>query len=198
MFLPGKLQEGLRRVTVAGPEGEAPLVKDERVIHASSRPPPAEAPPARTVRFALVGVVAGGALALLGAAARARRGPRIALGALLAALGLVAGFFGVFFLLVWMFTDHAVGYRNENALQLAPWAFGLLGYGIGVARGKARSIRIARSLLLACAGASLLGLLLKIVPVFSQDNADFIALALPLWGGAAAGTWLLGTAAGKE
>jgi hypothetical protein len=42
-------------------------------------------------------------------------------------------------------------------------------------------------LALSVAGASVLGLLLKVLPWFDQNNAEIIALALPLWAGVAAG-----------
>lgn len=191
MFLPVKLEEGLRRATVPGPDGDRPLVKAERIIHASSRVPPPGAPPRWTARFAIAGVALGGALAALGAAGRTRRAARVAFGAALAFLGLVLGFFGSLFVFVWIFTDHAVGYRNENILQLAPFLLALAGYGVGVARGRARAARAAAALTAAAAAASLLGLLLKAIPAFSQDNAAFIAVCLPLWGGAALGARLL-------
>jgi len=191
MFLPSKLQEGLRGVTVPGPSGDQPLVKAERVVHASRRPPLLAAPPVWTLRSALAGLAAGALFAALGAAARARRAARVAFGALLAVTGLVLGFLGCLFVMFWLVTDHAVAYRNENILQLAPWVIALAGYGVGVARGRARAIRIAAKLTAAAAAASLLGLLLELIPALTQDNASIIAIALPLWSGAAAGAWLL-------
>lgn len=191
MFLPAKVEEGLRRATVPGPDGDQPLVKTERIIHASRRVPPPEAPPRWTARFAIAGAAMGGMLAALGAAGRTRRAARVAFGVALAFLGLALGFFGSLFVFIWIVTDHAVGYRNENILQLAPFLLALAGYGVGVARGRARAARAAAALTAAAAAASLLGLLLKAIPAFSQDNAAFIAVCLPLWAGAAAGAWLL-------
>ena len=48
----------------------------------------------------------------------------------------------------------------------------------------------------AAAVASVLGLVLKALPFFDQNNAEIIALMLPVWAGAAAGTWLLWSAKG--
>ncbi|EYF01560.1 lipoprotein N-acyltransferase Lnb domain-containing protein [Chondromyces apiculatus] len=191
MFLPERVEERLRHVTVVGPSAEEPLVTSERVIHASSRTPPPAAPPSWTWWFLAVGLGLGGALAGLGAAGRARRGARVAFGSVLAVLGFGLGLFGILLTFLWVCTDHAVTYRNENILQLAPWTIALVVYGVGVARGRERATRVALGLVGAAAVASLLGLLLKAVPVFRQDNAAFIAFALPMWSGAAVGAWLL-------
>ncbi|AKT39007.1 DUF4105 domain-containing protein [Chondromyces crocatus] len=191
MFLPEKVEQALRRVTVPGPTGEEPLVKSENRIHVSARPPVPEAPPDWTSRFIVVGVLIGGFFAALGAAAKRNAVARVVFGSALALVGLVLGFFGFLFVFLWLCTDHTVAFRNENILQMAPWTLLLAAYGIGVARGRAPSIQKAFRVTAAAAGASLLGLLLEVAPWFSQDNAAFIALALPLWSGAAVGTWLL-------
>jgi Domain of unknown function (DUF4105) len=184
-FLPVKLQEALRRVTVVRDGVEVPLVKTEQVLFHADRPPPRERPPAWTGWMLGAGLGAGASLALLGHAGRTRRIARIALGALLSAIGLTLGFLGCFFLAAWAFTDHRVGYANENVLQCAPLAIALAALGIGVARGRPRATRRAFLLVVACVGLAALGLVLKALPWFRQDNGRIIAVLLPLWVGAA-------------
>jgi hypothetical protein len=197
MFLPSRLQETLRTVKVAGPDGEVPLVKTEKRILEADRGPLRTAPPNWTAQMFLVGAALGGGLALLGKQGRKSRGARVGLGVALSALGFVLGLLGLIFLMFWTVTDHAVAYRNENLLQCAPWAILLVGYGVGVARGKSPATRRAFKLVAAAAAASVLGLVCKVLPWFDQQNVQIIALTLPLWLGALGALHLLtkGTAA---
>jgi hypothetical protein len=58
---------------------------------------------------------------------------------------------------------------------------------VGVARGGPRSIARAHAVVLAAAGASVLGLVLGALPWLRQANGEIIALMLPAWAGAAYG-----------
>ncbi len=170
MFLPGELQEGLRHVRLAN---GTPLVKSERLLVASTKPPQLEKPPQRTFWFFLVGALS--ALLLLLAA---RHAPRLH-GLLVALLAGITGLLGTIFTLIWFFTNHDFSWHNENILQCAPWALGLVISGFYLALGKPAP----RALLLARAGlaASALGVVLKVLPWFDQGNWRDIALFLPLW-----------------
>ena len=188
LFLPGELADALRRARVgeAG-GGERPLVKTERILFAAKRQPTPREPPTWFGWLAAVGLAIGGALTALGHRAAASRAARIALGAALALVGAFFGFFGAFFLTVWAVTDHEVGYRNENLLLAPPWALALVVVGVAFARGSAWASRAAWVLVAAAAAASAVALASKLAPGLSQHNARFIALALPVWFGAAAG-----------
>ena len=60
MFLPLKLQETLRRVTVRAPDGHVmPLVAAERTLYASTRPVEPSHPPERTWKYLLIGLLLG-------------------------------------------------------------------------------------------------------------------------------------------
>ena len=141
-----------------------------------------------------VGTVIGGALAALGRAGTKVAAARVALGSILAFGGFVLGFLGCLFVMFWTLTDHQVAYRNENILQCAPWVIALAGVGVGLARGKAPAMEKAWKLTRAAAAASILGLVCKVLPFFDQNNSEIIALMLPVWVGAAAGTWFLRSA----
>ena len=190
-FLPEKLAELVREVKVPGPNGDEPLVLEETVLLGADRPPSRTTPPRWLGWFLLAGLGAGGSLAALGWVGRARLSARIAVGLVLAALGLVGGFLGTSFCALWALTDHAVAYRNENILQCPPWLLALPLLGWGIARGRSRSTGRALRLCGAAAAVSALGLVLKILPWLHQSNGLVIAFALPLWSGAALGLrWL--------
>lgn len=170
MFLPVKLEEAIRRDS---------LVSQETTLVAAHRAPPREEPPSWIPRFALAGTLMGGGLALLGRLAN-RRGPRIALRIGVAAVGLVLGTLGTLFVFLWAFTNHEVAHHNENILACAPFAVLLAG------AGAQRAFRIAAAAL----ALALFGTAAKLLPWFTQDNWQLLALVLPLWMGVAAGTWL--------
>jgi hypothetical protein len=95
-------------------------------------------------------------------------------------LDLFAGTGGLMLLGLWLLTDHAIAYRNENLLQLSPLALPLallvpaLGYG---ARWAARPAWLLSA---AVAALSLLGFVLQALPGIDQGNGNAIALALPI------------------
>jgi hypothetical protein len=191
-FIPMELQKTLRKVKVPGPDGsEKPLVKREFVLVPTDRPEPAEAPPTWSPWSLALGLLGGLAFAGLGRAARSSAGARVVFGTGLAFSGLVFGFFGCFFLAAWIFTDHVVGYRNENTFLCAPWAIVLTGTGIRVAMNRVKSIVFADKLVRAAAVFAVLGTVLKVIPFFDQKNGFFILFFVPVWLGAAYGTKIL-------
>jgi hypothetical protein len=222
-FLPERLQRMLRAVSVGGGPGAShghPLVQAELVSFRAARAPVPEHPPGWGGRFFAVGAVLGGGLwrlGMVGARSRARSRPgqrrsvtdavavvplaRIAYGVLCAFLGLLVGFVGSFLVGAWMFTPHAVVYRNQNALLFAPFALALVVLGIGVGFGRTGAAR--KAFFVAAAGTALgLGALgLKLLPagvVAHQDNGALIAAMLALWAGLAAGARALARPSGRE
>ena len=186
MFLPLKMREHVRRVTVPGPDGRpVPLVRSERTIFESSAPPPPEAPPSWLAWYLALGVAIGGAALLLAGRARERRWARVGLTLIVGAWAIVAGVAGLVLAGLWGLTDHVMAYSNENLLQLNPVALLILPGLPGALRG-ARSGRLAYRAAVTVAGLSLLGLLSKAVPWFDQVNGPVIALALPAQLGVAA------------
>lgn len=184
MFLPAYVQEGMRRVKVAGPGGaEVPLVKAERVLSPSTRPPVPTETPRWWMWTLLAGAAMGGGMFAAARSARGSLGARVGLGALLFLAGFLS-ILGVLFVFVWIATDHEVGWHNENILQLVPWGVMLMGYGIGAARLRPAAVVRARKLVTLAVGASVLGLVWKVLPWMRQDNYWFIAFCLPMWSGA--------------
>jgi hypothetical protein len=186
-FLPERLHDLLREVRIPGQGGDRPLVRSERVLFAARRPTVPAQPPSWTLWLLAVGTAAGGALAGLGRLRGRGRGGRIALGVLVALLGLLAGLLGLILTGLWAFTDHRAAHANANITLLAPWAIALTGYGIGVARGRPASARRALWVAATALAFALFGLLLKLLPGPAQDNVPWVALLLPIWIGMAAG-----------
>jgi hypothetical protein len=117
---------------------------------------------------------------------RHRRKAEVALGVATSLLGLVFGLLGLVLVLVWVATNHKAAHVNENILQCAPLALGLLGFGVGVARGRESARRKAFFCAAGLTALSLLGVALKVLPAFRQDNWEYVVLFLPLWAGLAA------------
>jgi hypothetical protein len=192
MFLPLALREHLRSVTVLGADGrEVPVVRSERTLFESTEPIPPAEPPFWIPQFLAVGMAIG--VAAFGLAALASRSRSARVGFLVVSWTwvLLTAVAGIVLGGMWGLTDHAAAYNNENVLQadllVLPlvWLIPRLVFGSGGA-GKPALVLAA-----IVAGLSLLGLLLKLLPQFSQVNGAVIALALPAHAGVAAGIWRL-------
>lgn len=191
MFLPEKVAERVRDLTVAGPDGTPrPLVGSERILYeAVGRAPDRQAPPNWTLTFLAMGVLLA---ALLGALARASRRSRAArvgfalvgtLWALLLAVG------GALLVGLWAFTNHTVAHRNENLFQFDPLALALVVLVPAVAYGAGWARRPARAVAIAVAAVAVLGLILQLLPGLDQVNGEIIALVLPPTVTLAASLW---------
>jgi hypothetical protein len=186
MFLPGRLREHLDNVTITGPDGVArPVVKSERILNQGGRWPVPARPVDWTLGYLGVGVVLGGALALLGRGRR--RVARAAFLALATLWALLCGILGLILTWLWGFSSHIAAHRNENL-----FLFNLLALALAVVlpaalRGKAWAHQPARRLALAVAALAALGLVVKLLPGFQQKNLELIALALPVHAGVALG-----------
>lgn len=177
MFLPELLQRHLRGVRVPGPEGERPLVRSERVLHAGTIPPVPDAPPSWRLAYLLVGL-AFAALLIGLALRRKRRVGRIAFLVLAVGYLSLVGVLGSVLAGAWAFTDHVMAFPNENLFLVNPLAL-LLAVALLVAAIWGRWGRLVLGLAAAIAVASLLGFALQLLPALYQVNGDVYALALP-------------------
>ncbi|HEX3276802.1 MAG TPA: DUF4105 domain-containing protein, partial [Gemmatimonadales bacterium] len=185
MFLPLKLRDWVRGVTVPGPDGRpVPLVRQERTIFESSAPAPADAPPDWLWWYGGLGAAVGAGAWLFARGARTSAAGRFGFLVLCGGWGVVAGLAGLVLAGLWGLTDHVMAYRNENLLQLQPLALALAPAGFAAVRGRSSTRRWAM-VAVVVAGLSLLGLMLKLLPGFDQVNQPVIALALPAQAGIA-------------
>jgi hypothetical protein len=182
-FLPDELERQVAALRVTGPDGQqAPLVARSWAYYESpSRPPPPEQPPRYAPWMLALGLAVGASA--VGLAYWGRRGgrlPRVLLGLENMVLGLVLGLPGTALFIMWAFTDHTVTYRNENLFLANPLTLLALPLGLMLVFGSALARRWLRVIWRVLAISGVLGLLLKVIPVFDQDNWRLIALILPI------------------
>jgi hypothetical protein len=187
MFLPLAFREHIRSIRVPGPDGsEVPLVRSEQTVYLSTAEAPPAAPPAWLPAYLALGFVLGGAL-WFGAARAAESGAARALLAGVGGLwGLCSGVAGLLLAGLWLFTDHAAAWHNENLFQYSPVALPLAVLLPLAAVGRAGARRWAARLATVIVVLGVAGILFKLVPGVRQVNAMLIALALP----ANLGLWL--------
>jgi hypothetical protein len=186
MFVPMRMRDRLRTVRIAGPDGApVPLVAEERQVYVSRRPPELQEPPPLLKRYAIVGAVAAAVIAVSGLLAFVAWAAPFAIVA--AAWSLLCGITGLLLLFLWLGTHHLFAYRNENLFHLSPVAVALVVLApLGVYRPRVRAA--AWWLATVIVALSVLGVVLRAVPGFDQDNVFVIALVLP---GQLALTWVL-------
>ncbi len=193
-FLPEELERQVADLQVVGEDGgKHPLVaKSTTYYDASSRSETPEQPPAYGPMLLVLGLALGGGAVGLALWGRRRGGkaPRALLGLESAVLGLVFGIPGLALFIMWLGTDHTVTYRNENLFLANPLTLLALPLGIQVMRGSERARERLRKLWWVLAGLGVLGLALKALPPFDQDNWRLIALLLPISLGMAGALWL--------
>jgi len=180
MFLPVRMMEYLREMTVPdGEGGERPLVIRELTLYESTLGPEPEGPPDWRLRFLGVGVALAGLLVLLGWLGSTQRSARFLAALTSSAWALVQGVGGAFMLGIWFLTAHWAGYRNENLFFLNPVALALAALIPFAAMGKRGAVRWARGLATFIAAVAILGLILQPLPWFPQTNAEIVAAVVP-------------------
>ncbi len=190
MFLPEVVQATLSKTTV-GPVGhEEPLVKSSVMLHRVNRPAPPSRPPRWWPYSLALGSLVGGGLwqfvrlARRAGEARKQRFARAAVWSVATVSGLVLGVLGCLLTFFWVATDHAIAQRNENILQVSPFALLLVPLA-GWAALSRRADRVGAFAALGLSLSAALGLFGKLLGVLTQHNAVFVALCAPLWWGLA-------------
>ncbi len=189
-FIPMRLRDDVRTITVLRDGRSVPLVTGERHLDARGVPDgqievSGEATGGRLGWMLALGLACALLFAALGWGATRpgadRLGATIArwtLGLAGAAWGLLAGGIGVILAGLWLFTDHQFAHANENLFQANPLALGLAVLVPLALTG--RAIRPAARLAAALAALSLTGLLVYPLPLTHQATLGIILLALPI------------------
>lgn len=175
-FLPDELERQLDLLKVDG----HPVVKQKIIAYQSKgRPAVPEVPPNWVPWLALISILSGAFVVALRRKLPAR-GARIALGLFLTFEGLVWGSLGVFLFIVGAWTNHQVAHRNENLFLVNPITFALVILGPMLVKGSPRALEGLKWVSLALAATAVLGVGLKVLPMFDQQNWNLICLVLPL------------------
>ena len=186
-FLPGKLREYLKDVTIRAPDGsDIPLVRGEIALSEADEFPVPAAPSNLTLRFLAAGIVLGGVLFVLGRGALTTWA-RVGFGFLAGTWALVSALGGAILAFLAFFSEHGIAYRNENLWQFNLLAVALLPALPAALRGETMRGRVSLTLAWLVVLGSVVGLVLKGLPGAGQANGEVIALALPLHLGLAGG-----------
>jgi hypothetical protein len=158
---------------------EAPLVVTERTVFESSVSYGRDTPHSWLLVFLGLGLVVAGLIAL--PALRARPASRAGGVALVVPTvwALSVGLIGLALASLWALTNHWIAYWNENLFFFNPLALPLVVTLPALARGKPWAGRISLVLAGAMVLLSILGLVVQVLPWFSQVNGGVIAFALP-------------------
>lgn len=180
-FIPGELMRRMREFKDAAGN---PIVIEEQVLPAGASTvepwPPA---PSWKPLFAAAGLFVAGALLALAALARRRSGARRAFGLIGGGLALLLAFIGSALAGLWLGTDHASAWRNENILLFSPlWLLTLPAWW-QLLRGRdlAGGVwSVARFGLFAAVALAVFALAAKVLRGFNQGNMEWILLMLPI------------------
>ncbi|MBJ6765144.1 DUF4105 domain-containing protein [Myxococcaceae bacterium JPH2] len=192
-FLPDELEQQVAAIQVPGADGKpVPLVaKQWNYYEATRARPPAEPPNYGPWVFGLGVLLGGGALGL--AAWERRTGSKLARvlwGVENAVLGLVLGIPGTALFVMGLVTNHTVTYHNENLFLANPVTLLALPYGVRLAFGSTKVRARLKWVWALLAVSGVLGVALKVLPPFDQNNWRLIALILPISVGMAGASWL--------
>lgn len=183
MFLPCELERNVLDFKYSDENGKTvTLVTSHRVVYTSKNRTP---PPEKSARLwpwmLLWGFLASG-LSYITAKMymRGTKKGRIVFGLYQAFLGLSFGGAGLFLIFAWGFTDHGVGDHNENLFLVNMLTFCAAPLGLLIASGKERFVSHLIKLWYICGVIAALGIALKILPWFYQNNWSSIALIAPL------------------
>ncbi len=162
MFIPMRLRDYLRDVTVPGPDGApVPLVAEEELVYKARRP--AEPAERRGLTLGAWGPILGVWMLLFAPLSVARRARTRIPAAIMAVLWYgVTGVVGALILAMWVGSAHVFWYTNLNLLLVSPVGLvAMVAVTRAILRGEAT--RLARWSVLAILVQSLLAVLLALV-----------------------------------
>ncbi len=176
MFTPMALRRHLNTLNL--PDG-TPMVLSDKLLYNSSKTKEPETIRSYIWFFLPISASLGVLFATLGyLSTLEKKTPRFFFGLLGTLWALLSGLSGTILLIIWFFTEHRFGHWNENVLQFNPLSL-LLAVCFLMLTVGGRLPEITIKLLYGVTGLSLIGMLIQIIPIFDQVNAEIIALALP-------------------
>ncbi|HWZ91277.1 MAG TPA: DUF4105 domain-containing protein [Polyangiaceae bacterium] len=184
-FLPERLHDLVANTSVLRDGRALPLVRREQLLLPAELPEPRAAAPNWRPRYWDVGMLFGSLLAWLGVQAPSRAAARAALGVASVLLGVPLGLLGCALAYLTFFSAHSAAAANYNVLLVPPWVLAVSVAGVAAWRKKPWASCVARW---ATAGAFITTVIALGIRVFMQHpqvNNQELAVALPLWLGAA-------------
>jgi hypothetical protein len=202
MFLPDELEQSVKKLTYEKPNGEVvPLVKETRVYYEADRREIPDRAPAHWPWALLIGLlvgVGGVGLAYRWSQEPDSTGRRVAFGLHQTLVSLLLGVPGLLLFVMACGTDHKVTYWNENLFFASPITFLALPLSIMIVFGKTRMTEWLKWVWTLLVVTGLLGLVVKLLPMFDQQNRLPASFIYPMTLGCAAAFWLLERADGDE
>lgn len=187
MFIPMRLRDYLREVTVSTPNGGTmPLVQEERVLHVVTARQPEPAESRGLVLGALGPVLGAWMLMLVPIAPSSRRTRRIPAAVMAALFYGLTGVLGVVLLGMWMGSAHVFWYHNLTLLLCSPLALFAAVLGARAVLSGTLS-RAARIIIAAVVVQAVLALLLS--PFVTQQMGGPLLMLLPAHIGLAIAIW---------
>ena len=183
MFLPEEIEQNISDFSYKDESGNMhELVKSAYTFfHAKDREPLPVGAPAHWPIGLMIGLLSG-ILAILGGIGYSRgvKYMRQLYGIFHIVIGIIYGIPGLILFFMSFFTDHIVTYHNENLLLANPFTFLFILFGVGIILNNAFSLKWLPTLWYFLCGLNIILLILKIFPVFDQQNWLSISLILPL------------------
>jgi hypothetical protein len=174
MFLPKQLHDFVATLQIKDSTGASrPLVRSERTLVESTRPPEPDAPPTLWPWFLGAGLLMAALFTWLNVSGKRRTAAIV-----FTTFAVVAGILGLLLTLLWTVTDHVSAHANENLLLFNPlWL--ILAFPLASATWKGRPSLWAERLAMTVAALGAVGLVMHIIRLSAQDNLALIFLALP-------------------
>jgi hypothetical protein len=178
MFLPTELEDAVADFVYSSESGQkVPLVKHSFEFYTSKDRDPVPDSPAVHVWWALSACLM---LAFIFYFILEKYGKnKSILAAAILFLGIVFGVPGFILFFFSLFTDHTVTYGNENIFFANPLTFLLIFLGIGLIFKKYPFYKWIRINVFAVTLLAWIGLILKVIPLFDQNNWLTISTILP-------------------
>jgi hypothetical protein len=183
MFLPTEMEKNLNAFRYSDENGEeqAFISKSYSFYEASGQRIIPEEAPAHWPLTLFIGLLMSFVVLIQVYLIRSgKKSARLIFGLYQTLIGVLFGVLGLALFLISIFTDHVVTYYNENLFLANPLTILLIPLGLGFFRHKKFSNKWLPVLNYVLAGLCLLSLLLKLIPVFDQDNWLIISLILPI------------------
>ena len=184
-FLPERLHALIAATRVVRDGHELPLVRSERMLLPAELPEPRSTAPNWRARYWDVGMFLGAVLAWLGVQARSKPAARRALGVASLVLGAPLGLLGCALTYLTFFSSHSAAAANYNVLLLPPWILLIALGSVAAWRGKSWGWRMTRWATLSSLVSTLIAIAVRALQSHAQVNNQELAVALPLWFGAA-------------